>query len=393
MQQLLYIGKRRLVWREGLEPQLLAEGDALVRPFIATRCDGDGMFLLHDYERALRFGAKLGVVDPAFGSRNTNPFSPPFAYGHEGVAEVLQCGPSVKNFRRGDIVIVPWAISCGTCMSCAEGRTSTCAATGRCPSTFGFGAAFGSNGGMLSDCVRVPKADAMLVRAPVGVDPIKLASASDNITDGYRAVAEPLRKRPHSPVLIVGGAAASIGLYAAGIAVALGGSPVDYADTSHARLDVAERLGANPIQIAPGERGLRIGAAMHRERYAISVDARSSTASLHYAIRALAPGGICSAVGFYVRRGTPLPLWEMYMKGVTLEIGLSHARASLPATLDLIASGRFDPGLVTSLVADWQDAPRVFTERGTKPVVQRHRITTHTPQSPPSAARSADSCR
>jgi alcohol dehydrogenase len=63
----------------------------------------------------------------------------------------------------------------------------------------------------------------------------------------------------------------------------------------------------------------------------------------------------------------------MYMKGVTLEIGLSHARASLPATLDLIAAGRFDPGLVTSLVAGWDDAPRVFAERGTKPVVHRPR--------------------
>jgi threonine dehydrogenase-like Zn-dependent dehydrogenase len=375
MQQLMYVGKRRLVWREGIEPQLLAEDDALVRPFVATRCDGDSLFLLHDYERVLRFGAKLGIVDRSFGSRDTNPFSPPFAYGHEGVAEVLRCGPGVRRFHPGDVVVVPWAISCGTCVSCAEGRTSTCAATGRCPSAFGFGSAFGQNGGMLSDCLRVPKADAMLVRVPTGVDPIRLASASDNITDGYRAVAEPLRKRPCSPVLVIGGAAASIGLYAAGIAVALGGNPVDYADTCHERLDIAERLGANPIQLARGARGLRIGVAMHRDRYVISVDARSSTASLHYAIRALAPGGICSAVGFYVRRSTPLPLWEMYMKGVTLEIGLSHARASLPATLDLIASGRFNPGLVTSIVAAWQDAPRVFTESGTKPVVHRPRIT------------------
>lgn len=374
MQQLMYVGKRRLVWHESREPELLADDDALVRPFIATRCDGDGMYLLHDYNRALRWGAKLGIVASAFATPDTNPFSPPFAYGHEGVAEILRCGPGVKNFRTGDVVIVPWAISCGRCMSCAEGRTSTCSASRRCPSTFGFGAAFGRNGGMLSDCLRVPAADSMLVRVPAGIDPLKLASASDNITDGYRAVAEPLRRRPGSPVLVVGGAAASIGLYAAGIAVALGGSPVDYIDTSPGRLRIAEKLGANPVQLTPGARWFRNGEPVHRGGYAISVDARSSTASLHYAIRALSPGGICSAVGFYVRSGTPLPLWEMYMKGVTLEIGLSHARASLPGMLELVSAGRFDPGLVTSHIADWQDAPRLFTEPGTKPVVHRARL-------------------
>ena len=126
MQQLMFIGKRRLVWRESASPQMLAEDDALVRPFVAARCDGDGMFLLHDYTRVLRFGAKLGIVDRAFGHSDTDPFSPPFAYGHEGVAEVLQCGPGVRTFQAGDVVIVPWAISCGTCVSCLQGRTSTC---------------------------------------------------------------------------------------------------------------------------------------------------------------------------------------------------------------------------------------------------------------------------
>jgi threonine dehydrogenase-like Zn-dependent dehydrogenase len=373
MQQLMYVGRRRLVWREGPEPQLLADDDALVRPFVATRCDGDAMFLVHDHARLLRLGARLGIVDRAFASPDTDPFAPPFAYGHEGVAEVLKCGPGVKDFRRGDVVIVPWAVSCGSCVSCVAGRTSTCAAQGRCPAAFGFGAAFGDNGGMLSDCIRVPRADFMLVRVPAGVDPIRLASAGDNITDGYRAVAEPLRKRPGSPVLVVGGAAASIGLYAAGIAVALGGNPVDYLDTSPECLRIAERLGANPILVTRGARWLRNGEPAHRGGYGVSVDARSTTASLQYALRALAPGGICSAVGFYLCRGTPLPLWEMYMKGVTLEIGLSHARSSLPATLDLVAAGRFDPGLVTSLVAGWDDAPRVFAERGTKPVVHRPR--------------------
>src|SRR5690606_4218110 len=133
-----------------------------------------------------------------------------------------------------------------------------------------------------------PHADFMLVRVPAGVDPVKLASAGDNIADGYRAVAEPLRKRPHTPVLVVGGAAASIGLYAAGIAVALGGDPVDYVDTCPQRLRVAERLGAHPVQLDTRARWFRAGEPVHRGGYAVSVDARSSSGSLRYALRALA---------------------------------------------------------------------------------------------------------
>jgi threonine dehydrogenase-like Zn-dependent dehydrogenase len=375
MQQLMYIGKRRLVWREAAEPRLATDEDALVRPFVATRCDGDGLFLLGDRDRLLTLGAKVGYFHPGLGSAATSPFCPPFAYGHEAVAEVVRCGAKVTKFRPGDVVVVPWAIGCGACASCVAGRTSTCEAGARVPQAFGFGRAFGEHGGMLSDCVRVPNADYLLVGVPAGVEPLKLASAGDNITDGYRAVAEPLRKRPGAPVLVVGGAAASIGLYAAGIAVALGGAPVDYVDSNRERLDVAERLGANPVQLSRDARWFRAGESQRPGGYAVSVDARSTTESLSYALRALAPGGICTAVGFYLRRATPLPLWDMYLKGVTLEIGLSHARACLPGALELVASGRFDPGLVTSVVGDWQDAPRLFVERGTKPVVQRPRTT------------------
>ena len=110
-------------------------------------------------------------------------------------------------------------------------------------------------GGMMSDLVRVPYADAMLVPVPVGVNPVSLASASDNIPDAWRTVAPLLSaKKPEAPVLVVGGAAPSIGLYAASIAVVLGSAQVDYVDCDPGRLAIAQSLGANPIQIPDKER-------------------------------------------------------------------------------------------------------------------------------------------
>ena len=79
----------------------------------------------------------------------------------------------------------------------------------------------------------------------------------------------------------------------------------------------------------------------------------------------------CTAVGFYVRRGTPVPLWKMYMKSATLRVGVSHPSVALPGVMALIESGRFDPARVNTLVAPWDDAPRALLERSTKVVVHR----------------------
>jgi len=376
MRSLTFLGPKQLVWRDVAEPRLLAPTDALVRPFVAARCDGDSVYLRHDFGRALRVGALLHVFDPDFRTNANNPFVGPFAYGHECVAEVVACGEDVKSFVTGDVVVVPWAISCGACGRCEAGMTSKCGRNepGRALSAFGFGQAFGDFGGAVSELLRVPRADAMLLRVPEGVAPVAVASASDNIPDGYRAVAPLLEKNPQAPVLIVGGGAKSIGLYAAGIAKALGASRVDYVDTSATRLRIAEALGAQAIPIR-SDRRLPHHASGFRDRYPITVDASSTAAGLRYAIGALAPGGTCTALGFYFRRGTPLPLWRMYLNDATLRVGVAHARAHLPAVLDLIAQKRFDPSVVTTLVAAWDDAPRALLESSTKVVLERPRLT------------------
>jgi alcohol dehydrogenase len=103
----------------------------------------------------------------------------------------------------------------------------------------------------------------------------------------------------------------------------------------------------------------------------IGVDASASIAGLNYALRSLAPGGICTGVGFYFMRKAALPLMQMYMNSSTLHIGVSHPRADLPRLLAFLQTGKFKPEKITTLVADWDDAPRAFLERTTKVVVER----------------------
>src|SRR5437773_147589 len=78
-----------------------------------------------------------------------------------------------------------------------------------------------------------------------GVDPAAAASVSDNIVDAWRTVAPYLADDPGASVLVVGGAGpGSIGLYAAGIAAALGSPRVVYVDDDERRLAIARELGA-----------------------------------------------------------------------------------------------------------------------------------------------------
>jgi threonine dehydrogenase-like Zn-dependent dehydrogenase len=375
MQQLTYVRKNTLEWREVPAPELDSPEAALVRPFVAARCDGDPLFLHRDLTWAMNAGVAVHYLDPVvpplLGSR---PFQGPFAVGHEGVAEVLEVGAGVRHLRTGDRVIVPWAISCGHCPQCRLGLTSRCAGhDATLLAAYGFGEAMGGFGGMVSDVLHVPHADAMLMALPRGVTPLAAASASDNIPDGWRCVAPQLQARPGAPVLVAGGSAPSIGLYAAGIAVALGSTQVDYFDWNPERLDIAAALGAHPMEIP--RRGKKKWLKCHGPAagggYPITVDASADPEGLRFALRSLAPGGVCTSVGYYFQKSTGIPLMQMYANDSTLRTGVSHARAALPEVLALMASGRFDPAPVTTLTADWDDAPEAFLERTTKVVVQR----------------------
>lgn len=377
MRQLTYVGKRQLDWWEVPEPELQAPTDALIRPFVAARCDADQLFLFNNLTRLLKRGITAHSIDPSvlevFGEE---PFQGPFAYGHECVGEVVCGGEDVRSFNAGDVVIVPWSVSCGSCTTCGLGFTSKCETvnTDSTVSGYGFGNAMGPWGGMVSDLIRVPFADSMLISVPSDVDPVSIASASDNIPDAWRTVGPPLEKYPGAPVLVMGGSAHSIGLYAAGIAVALGSSQVDYVDDNEERLKISESLGANPIEGSRKGQGLKNGRLFLSNKYPITVDASANPDGLGYAIRALAPGGVCTSVGFYFNLNTSLPLWDMYKTCATFITGISHPRTDMPKVMPLIQSGAFRPELITTLSGNWDDAHKAFLEPGTKIVVQRERL-------------------
>ena len=340
MRELTFVGPGQVEWHEVPEPTLQGDGEALVRPIAVATCDLDAAIV-----------------------RGLSPFPPPFALGHEFAAEVLEVGAAVARIRPGDRIVASFQPCCGSCAFCVRGLTANCLSVAR-TSMYGVGAAGGNWGGALSDLVRVPFADHMLVEIPAGISPGKAASAGDNVADGWRAVAPQLRQRPRAPVLILsGGLGGSIPLYAAALAVRLGAERVDFFDREPARLDIARKVGANPSPIETWPN--RLGS------YPITVDSSWDPEGLACALRSTEPGGFCTSTSIYFGGSVPVPLTEMYMKGVTFGTGRVHSRTILPEILRLIETGQFDPDAIRTETASWGEAPEALLEYTVKLVVVR----------------------
>ncbi len=338
IQQLTFVAPGQLEWREVAAPTLLSDHDAIVRPITVANCDLDALIF-------------KGLV----------PVTAPFAVGHEFIATVVEASPRVATIRPGDIVVVPFQISCGECERCRRGLTGSCMSVRR-GSSYGLGAIGGIEwGGGLSGLVRVPYADAMLVPLPAGIDAVAWASASDNLPDAYRTVGPPLDEWPGAPVLIIGSGFGSIGLYAAAMAKVLGAERVDFVDPDPERLELAARLGANPIEGPPPRK--------MASRYQVTVDASANPESLACALRSTEAGGTCTSIGIYYQ-DVPVPFLEMYTIGVTFKTGRVDARARIPTVLDLHSRG-FRPELVLTTTAAWEDAAEAFVDPPTKLVIRR----------------------
>ncbi|MDT7645496.1 MAG: alcohol dehydrogenase [Pseudonocardiales bacterium] len=335
MLRLVYIRPGIVEWHEVPELVLRGAAEALVRPIASSVCDLD-----------LRILA------------GRTPFLGPFAFGHECVAEVLEVGAAVRGVHPGDRVVVPWHINCGGCDRCRAGLTAHCRTV---PAGAMFGLPAGGDwGGLFDEVVRVPYADAMLHPLPHDIDPAAAVSAGDNLTLGLELLRGHLRRRPGARVLVLGGGG-SVALYGAQLAAALGAGRVLYLDTDPARRAVAAGGGAETHAGPPvpslGEFDVVFDSGFDAERLADS-------------IALLAPEGVVESSGVYFER-VELPLFRMYVQGVTFHTARANAGPHVAAVLDLIRGRRIDPARVVSETLPITDATTALAAPSLKPLFVR----------------------
>jgi threonine dehydrogenase-like Zn-dependent dehydrogenase len=327
MRQLTYVRDNIVEWWDVPAPRLQSDTDALVQPLAVTRCD----------------------LDLAIASGRAR-LPGPFAIGHEAAGRIIEVGDAVRGFVPGDLVIVPFQISCGACERCRRGHTNACTSV-PFRSSYGLKPVSGVEyGGALSDLMRVPFADHMLVRHPHGHALSQTAGLADGATDAYSAVAHWLAQRPGADVLVIGGFGQSLSMFAVQASISRGARRVVYIDDHKERLAKAKEFGAEVHEAPVGLQIDPIG------QFAIVFDAASTDASIMLAIRSTEPNGVCQRFYGDFADTTPVPLRHMYGVGVTLRISRVNVRAQMPDCIAHVQSGHYHPEHVVTRRVRFEDA-------------------------------------
>jgi len=283
--------------------------------------------------------------------RGEAPFEPG-PIGHEFVGVVEDVGTDVREITKGDLVIAPTAYSDGTCPHCRAGITTACVAGG-------FWTVGGIDGGQ-GEAVRVPFADATLVRVP-GSDHSEatmrsLLALSDVMGTGHHAAVS-AGVEPGSVVAVIGDGA--VGLCAIIAAQRLGAGRIIALSRNPIRQALARSFGATDVV---AERGDGAAAAVLELTDGVGVDAAlecvGTGQSFTTAVAVTRPGGMVGYVG--VPHDVQVPIDTMFLRNVGLRGGAAPVRTYIPELLDDVLQGRIDPGRVFDFETDLEGIAEAY---------------------------------
>ncbi len=341
MQRLEFIKKNQLEWREVSTPIISGMNQAIVRPLAVSRCDLD-----------------LPIL------RGQTLFRAPFPIGHEFVGEITALSEDVAgDFKIGMRVAVPFQISCGHCHYCKTERSKSCSSVPHA-SAYGMGKSGKDFGGALTDAVLVPYAKEMLVPIKDSTDLVSIASISDNLVEAWKLVGIFLNGNKDQSVLIIGGSAASIGLYTASLAKFMGAPEILYMDTDVSRLQLAESMGVNVEQVKEFPKSIS-------KRYDIVAEASGTKEGWLCGLRSLDIDGKFGSASIFWSNDFPIPYLDLYNNGASIHIGRVKSREWIPEILRLVEVNGYNPSAVVTRVAKWDVAQEAYLDDETKLVIVR----------------------
>ncbi len=274
--------------------------------------------------------------------RGDSPFEPG-PIGHEFIGVVEDVGAEVRNIKRGDFVISPFAFSDGTCPHCRHGITSACSAGGFYPSN--------GDGGQ-GEGVRVPLADGTLVPVPGSGHSdetmTSLLTLSDVLATGHHAAAC-ADVTPGGVVAVVGDGA--VGLSGVLAAARIGAERLIVLSRNPVRQELAREFGATDIVEGRGEEATEAVKQLTRGVGADAVMECVGTAqAMQTAISIARPGSMVGYVG--VPHGVELPIGDMFFRNVGVRGGSAPVRAYIPELLPDVLEGRINAGRVFDFTTD-----------------------------------------
>lgn len=367
---------RALTWQGNLDvqvtdvpdPMILEPNDAIITVTSTAICGSD----LHLY----------GVLGPFL--------SPGDVLGHEALGVVQEVGSDITNLAPGDRVVIPFNISCGHCWMCQRQLYAQCETTqvreqGKGAALFGYTSLYGSVPGGQAQYLRVPQAQFGPIKIPWDAPDDQFLFLSDVLPTAWQAVAyaDP-RKDGTLAVLGLG----PIGQFCVRIARHLGVEHVIGVDPVPERRAAAARFGVETLDLTQtadcaatlidmtGGRGpdavidaVGMEAHGHDEpaaskaaeiaqraagllpdsaaRKVTDVAGVDRLGALHVAVKAVRRGGTVSVSGVYGGEVDPMPMMEMFDRGIQLRMGQAHVKRWVGELMPLVCDSG-DPLGVTN---------------------------------------------
>jgi threonine dehydrogenase-like Zn-dependent dehydrogenase len=269
--------------------------------------------------------------------------------GHEAIGIVEDVGPEVRTLKRGDLVVMPFAISDGTCEFCHEGLQTECVHV----------AFFGNNGmnGAQAEALRVPYADGTLYKLPVAEDDAlmpSLLTLADVLGTGHHA-AVAANVAPGKSVAVVGDGA--VGLCGVIAANRLGAEQIIIMGRHPDRIALAREFGATDVVSERGEEAVERVRSLTGGFGAHSVlECVGHGASMETAIGIARPGAAVGRVG--VPQDSAMPGSQTAFYGnITVGGGPAPVRAYIEELLPDILEGHIQPGKVFDRTVDLDGVP------------------------------------
>jgi threonine dehydrogenase-like Zn-dependent dehydrogenase len=358
---LTWQGKRSVSVEEVPDPVIQEPTDAIVRITSTAICGSD----LHLYEVLGPYMHKGDVI------------------GHEPMGIVEEVGSAVTNLRKGDRVVIPFNIACGSCYMCRQGLQSQCETTqvkakGSGAALFGYSELYGSVPGGQAEYLRVPHADYGAVKVGSELPDERYLFLSDILPTAWQAV-EYANVPPGGTLGVFG--LGPVGQFASRIGVQRGFRVVGV-DPVPERREMAARHGVETFDfgkdIADELREMTDGRGPDAVVDAVGMEAHGSPvagfahqalgllpdklaqkametggvdrlAALHTSIDAVRRGGTVSLSGVYGGTASPMPLLTMFDKQLQVRMGQCNVRNWTDVLLPLVEDDA-DPLGVMDLV-------------------------------------------
>lgn len=364
-----WIGKQDVRVETVPDPRILNPRDAIVK-ITSTAICGSDLHLYNGFVPTMESGDILG---------------------HEFMGKVVEVGRGVTNLQRGDRVVVPFPIACGSCFECAREMFSLCENSnpnawmaeklwGHSPAgLFGYSHLTGGYAGGQAEYARVPFADVGPIKVPEELTDDQVLFLSDILPTGYMG-AEMCDIQAGDTIAVWG--CGPVGQLAIQSAYVLGAARVIAIDRFPERLRMArekagaETLNYEEVDVLEALRDMTGGrgpdscidaagleahtpglmGAYDRAKQAMMLETDRPTA-LRQAIRACANGGTVSVIGVYGGFIDKFPIGSVMNRSLTIKTGQAHVQRYMRPLLERIRNGELDPSFVITHHLPLDQAP------------------------------------